>query len=287
MSTTLRSMLTKTEFNKRNFSQNIVKEVKPQAKESFETSEILSPKTINQILVISLFVSLFLLGKMSTEINFLKNQKVTTAQAPNINVPANNPTSVPVAQPTVDPKTLKLVASDHILGDPDSRLQLIVFSDLECPFSKRFQTTVNKIADEYKKQVTIVYRHFPLDQIHSQTRKEAQATECAAKLAGNDGFWKLTEKIYETTPSNDGLDLSSLPNLATQVGIDKADFQSCLDSGEMAQTVENQYQSGLKAGVNGTPGSFLVDTKTGEIKSIQGAQPYEQVKPLIDQLLTN
>jgi len=273
-------MLTKTEFQKRKQPQRKVESTKVVEKPLQTSNDYLQV-----ILVILLVIAAFALGMMYTKIN-LKEKQTSGVQNPSVNVPvANNPQAA-APQPTVDPSNVdKLTATDHIRGDKNARLQLIVYSDLECPFSKKFQTTIKQITDQYKNQIAIVYRHFPLDQIHSKIRKEAQATECAAKLAGNDGFWKLTDKIYETTTSNNGLDLASLPTLAAQVGINKATFQACLDSGEMAQTVETQYQSGVKAGVNGTPGSFLVDSKTGTVKFISGAQPFEQIKPIIEELL--
>lgn len=180
----------------------------------------------------------------------------------------------------------RLREDDHVRGDRNARVLLIEYSDLECPFCKRFHPTAQQIIDEYKGQVAWVYRHFPLDQIHSKADKEAEAVECANELAGSDGFWKLVDKIFEVTPSNNGLDLDYLPQLAGQVGLDQAKFKSCLDSGKYADHVESDYQSGIKAGVTGTPGNILLDTKTGKTKLIPGALPFENFKPEIDKLLS-
>src|SRR3990172_10709350 len=111
----------------------------------------------------------------------------------------------------------KLRQDDHIRGDKNARMLLIEYSDLECPFCKRFHPTAQQLVDEYNGQVVWVYRHFPLDQIHQKADKEAEAVECAYELAGNDGFWKLTDKIFEVTPSNNGLNLDNLPKLAGDV----------------------------------------------------------------------
>jgi len=285
-------MLTKADFNKKLLqeaeteNQNKVQSTKP-VKQS-ETKVDVSQNRTNLIIMGFLVIASFLLGSTWSKANILANQaKLGNSNGGNLQAGANIPSPIPPqAEVTVDPsKVDKLTIADHVRGNPEARLQLIVYSDLECPFSKRFQTTVKQITDQYKDKVVVVYRHFPLDQIHPQTRTEAQATECAAKLNGNEGFWKLTDKIYEITPSNNGLDLTTLPALASQSGLNQTAFKTCLSSGEMAQTVEAQYQSGLKAGVNGTPGSFLIDSKTGTVKAIQGAQPFEQIKPIIDQLL--
>lgn len=179
----------------------------------------------------------------------------------------------------------KLRQEDHVRGDRNARVLLIEYSDLECPFCKQFHPTANQIVDEYKGQAAWIYRHFPLDQIHSQADKEAEAVECANELGGNDGFWKLTDKIFEVTASNNSLNLDDLPKLAGDVGLNQSAFRTCLDSGKYADHVESDYQSGIKASVDGTPGNILLDTKTGETKLIPGALPFEQFKIEIDAML--
>src|SRR3989344_4961217 len=158
----------------------------------------------------------------------------------------------------------KLRENDHVRGDRNARILLIEYSDLECPFCQRFHPTARQIVDEYDGQVAWVYRHFPIAQIHSKAPKEAEAVECANELGGEDGFWKLVDKIFEVTPANNGLNLEELPKLAGEVGLNQSAFKTCLDSGKMAQYVEDDYQSGIKAGVTGTPGNILLDTKTGK-----------------------
>ncbi|MBI2018120.1 thioredoxin domain-containing protein [Candidatus Daviesbacteria bacterium] len=210
----------------------------------------------------------------------IKVGKVTTGTA----APAQPPQVAQPAEPT-KVEVEKLRADDHIRGNKNARILLIEYSDLECPFCKRFHPTAQQAVSEYKGQVAWVYRHFPLDQIHSKADKEAEATECAAELSGNDGFWKMTDKIFEVTPSNNGLNLDDLPKLAAQVGLDQNKFKACLDSGKYAAHVEEDYQSGIKAGVTGTPGNILLDTKSGKTIAVPGAVPFEQLKPAIDSLL--
>lgn len=195
--------------------------------------------------------------------------------------------AVPQALPTepvVGPvKPLK--AEDHVRGDRNARILLFEYSDLECPFCKRFHPTAQQIVDTYKGQVAWVYRHFPLDQIHRKADKEAESLECANELGGEDGFWKLTDKIFEVTPSNDGLNLEDLPKLAGEVGLNQSAFKTCLDSSKYADHVEADYQGGIKAGITGTPGNILLDTKTKKTKLIPGALPFEQFKQTIDNML--
>lgn len=98
---------------------------------------------------------------------------------------------------------------DHLRGDPKATVKIVEFSDLECPFCKNFHFTMQQIMSEYPGKVSWAYRHFPLDSLHPKARKEAEASECAAELGGNDGFWSYVDKLFEITPSNNGLD----PNL--------------------------------------------------------------------------
>lgn len=246
---------------------------------------------LTSILVVILIVASFLIGSLYTQVNLLKSGQVAgtgTQVAGAVNPQAAAPNAggnaAPPAYGSAD-QVEKLKKEDHVRGDRNTRILLIEYSDLECPFCKRFHPTAQQIVDEYKGQVAWVYRHFPLDQIHSKADKEAEATECANELGGNDGFWKYTDKLFEVTPANNGLDPTELPKIATQVGLNEAKFKTCLESGKYKDHVEADYQSGVKAGVNGTPGNILLDTKTGKTKLIPGALPFEQFKTEIDAML--
>ena len=140
--------------------------------------------------------------------------------------------------------------------------------------------------EEYGKdgKVAWIYRHFPIDSLHSKARKEAEATECANELGGVEKFWEYTNTLYEITNSNDSLDPAELPKIAKTVGLDVKAFNTCLSSGKYADKVEADYQDAVKAGGRGTPNSILV-TKDGTKTTVQGAQPYESLKAVLDALL--
>lgn len=176
--------------------------------------------------------------------------------------------------------------NDHILGDPSAPVVIVEFSDLECPFCKRFHETMKQVLEKYGEsgQVAWVYRHFPLDSIHSKARKEAEATECAQELGGTLAFWEYTNGIFQITPSNNRLDLSLLPQIAEDIGLDRQKFEECLQSGKYAKHVEADYQDALNAGARGTPYSVII-TKNGEVFPFSGALPFEQIQSLIEQAL--
>ncbi len=174
---------------------------------------------------------------------------------------------------------------DHILGDKNAEFSLIEYSDFECPFCKVFHPTTKQIVEYYQGKVNIVYRHYPLD-FHQNARKEAEASECANELGGNDRFWEFADKIFERTVSNGvGFPIDGLVPLAKEIGLNELKFKACLDSGKYTQLVEKDITEGLEAGVSGTPGNILINHRTNEMKMISGAQPFEVFQAAIDTML--
>jgi protein-disulfide isomerase len=226
------------------------------------------------ILIALLVVAAFLIGSLFTEVRYLKKTGNKNPQIANTAPAANEDNISP--QPLND--------ADHVLGNRNSRLQFIVYSDLECPYCKQFHPTAKQISEEYKDSLAFIYRHFPLD-IHPKARKEAEATECAQELGGPSVFWKFVDKIFEVTPSNNGLNLDELPKLAVQIGLNENKFKECLSTGKFIQKIADDYDQGVKAGVGVTPSSVIVDTKTGKNKTITGAVRPEQIKSVIDAIL--
>lgn len=177
-------------------------------------------------------------------------------------------------------------SSDHILGNPDAKIKLIEYVDMECPHCKTYHETLRAIMQQYGTDgdVAWVLREFPIAQLHSKATKEAEAAECVASLGGNDAFWKFIDKIFQVTPSNNGLDLAMLPDIAVQsAGVDRAKFVECLDKGQFAEKVYNSVQEGIKAGIEGTPYIFI--SVAGQFLPLPGAQPYNSLKSAIDTIL--
>lgn len=180
-----------------------------------------------------------------------------------------------------------VTSKDHILGNPDAPIVLVEYSDTECPFCKTFHGTLKQVMSEYGKdgKVALVYRHFPLDSIHPKSRREANGAECANELGGNEKFWAYLDRIFEITPSNNGLDPAKVPQIAKDIGLDTVAFGKCLDSDKYKDVIEQDFQGGLKIGVTGTPMTFAIVKKTGDKVQISGAQPYSAVKSFIDAAL--
>ena len=184
------------------------------------------------------------------------------------------------AEPVIAPVTDK----DHVRGDlKKAKVVLIEYSDLECPYCKQFHPALQQMVKEYGDKVAWVYRHFPLTQIHPKAVKEAEASECANELGGSNKFWEFIDKVYEITPGNNQLDPAQLPIIATQIGLDKAKFETCLSSNKYSAKIQADIAAAAAAGAQGTPYSILL---AGNQKiPLEGAVPFEQIKSALDQLI--
>ena len=188
--------------------------------------------------------------------------------------PAPSP-SAPAAQnvPPVDPE------KDHIRGNPDATIAVIEYSDFECPFCKRHHPTMSQIVEEYDGKVSWVYRHFPLS-FHPNAQPSAEAAECANDQGGNNAFWQYTDLLFER-----GADKNNLISYAEELGLDTNAFESCLNSGKYTRHVNEDTARGSAAGISGTPGNIIYNLQTKEARLLSGAQPFENFKTVIDEML--
>lgn len=161
---------------------------------------------------------------------------------------------------------------DPALGPKDATVTIIEFSDFQCPYCRRVQPALKQLLQEYPEAVKLVFRDFPLRNIHPQAQKAAEASQCAAE---QQRFWPYHDKLFaveDLLPQN-------LKQYAQELGLDTTQFNACLDSGKYAEEVERDLQDGLTAGVNATP-SFFVNGQP-----MAGAATYEQFKEAVDAAL--
>lgn len=237
----------------------------PQAKTKIELNSYLIPAAI-VIAGILIAVSLY----------FAPNKLDNTGQ----DVLGNQPIGDEFVVGDFKPVT----SSDHILGDISAPVKIVEYSDLECPFCASFHPTLQKVLEEFKGEVAWVYRHFPLDSIHTKARREAEASECAAELGGNDAFWRYVDRLFVVTPSNDGLLENQLFEIANYIGLDSKTFKACLESGKYSEKIEKDVQDAISSGGRGTPHTIVI-SPNGKKFPIQGAQPYDIVKATIETAL--
>lgn len=177
------------------------------------------------------------------------------------------------------------VADAPMLGRPDAPVTLVEFSDYQCPFCQRFfATTLPALKQEYVAtgKVRYVFRDFPLDQLHPQARRAAEAAHCAGE---HGKYWEMHDVLFQNQRA---LALPQLAEHARTVGLDGAKFEECLASGRQAARVARGLADGAAVGVQGTPSFVVGKTQPGGVVEgtpIRGAQPLETFRRIIDQTL--
>lgn len=198
------------------------------------------------------------------------------------------PSADDIAQEQVTAETVvaPVTADDHIKGNPNAPIVIVEYSDFDCPFCKNFHETMNKIIADYGAagKVAWVYRQFPLEQLHPNAPKIAEASECVAELAGNDGFWKFADLIFGERDINEPTDMTRITEFAVSAGADKSKFELCFSSGKYSEKIRADVEAAIQAGAQGTPYSILI--AGNQQGPINGAQPYATVKQMVETVLT-
>jgi len=142
-------------------------------------------------------------------------------------------------------------AKDHTAGPDDAPVTLVEYGDYECPFCGRAHPVVKAVQRELEGQLRFVFRNFPLAEAHPHALLAAQAAEAA----GAQGrFWEMHDKIFE---NQEALELSDIVGYAQSLGLDITQFQADLEAGTFAKKVREDFRSGVRSGVNGTPTFFI------------------------------
>lgn len=194
-------------------------------------------------------------------------------------------------QPPSQPNTQQVKVSiddDPMKGNPNAPITIIEFSDYECPFCGRFYfNTLPLIEENYidTGKANFVYRDFPIQSIHRNAATAAVAAECADDQGM---FWEFHNMIFENKSTWDKLEgidlLNEFEQYASSLELNSEEFNSCLKSGKYLDEVRNDLQDGRDYGVDGTPGFFIGNDKIGYVE-LKGAQPYENFKKVIDDML--
>jgi protein-disulfide isomerase len=167
------------------------------------------------------------------------------------------------------------VSSDGapVRGAQEGPVTLVEFSDFHCPFCKRVQPTLEKLLERYPKQVKLVFRDFPLDKLHPQARRAAEAAQCAHDQGK---FWAYHDVLFTQAPQGSSADLE---RYAGQIGLDMSQFQTCLSEGVHQAAVQKDFVAGTKLGITGTPMFFING------RPLSGALPFERFVQVIEEEL--
>ena len=202
---------------------------------------------------------------------YLRQQKVRERQVAFVNdLKSKTPVRVMLEPPRVAVAT---GADDPVKGVAAAPVTIVEFSDFQCPFCSRVNPTLKQVEDKYGDKVRVIFRNFPLSQIHPNAAKAAEAAACAADQGK---FWEMHDKLFANQQK---LAVEDLKVHATDLGLKADVFNQCLDSGKKEAEVKKDVDDGTSYGLTGTPAFFI----NGRL--ISGAQPLEAFTSLIDEEL--
>lgn len=192
-------------------------------------------------------------------------------------------------QPSGAPgETVISIEDAPTLGDENATLTILEFVDYQCPQCARHaRKALPGLIKDYVEtgKVKYVIRDLPLETIHKDAFKAAEATHCAADQGQ---FWKMHDRLFV---NNRALSIDDLKNHSRVLGLDQEEFSECLDNGNHADRIRNDIAEAQKVGARVTPTFFIGLTETGEttfisLKKLPGTVDYEIVwKYKLDRLL--
>lgn len=163
------------------------------------------------------------------------------------------------------------VDDDPILGSKDAKITIIEFSDYQCPFCQQWQQKVlPKIRETYGDKVRIVYRDFPLYDIHPEAESAAEAADCAGE---QNKYWEFHDLLFSGQMQ---LGAQTYTSYASALKLNADNFKKCLDEHRYQKEVKADYDFAAGLGVRSTPTFFINGL------AVVGAQPFEVFQQVID-----
>jgi Protein-disulfide isomerase len=146
---------------------------------------------------------------------------------------------------------MKLTSTDHIQGSPSAPVVLVEYGDYECSYCGQAYPIVKRLQREFGNKLAFVFRNFPIVRIH----RHAVDAACAAEAAAIQGkFWEMHDVLYENQTH---LHVPTLIGYAKELGLDVEKFEKDFQSDAVINKVKSDMESGMKAGVQGTPTFFV------------------------------
>ena len=140
---------------------------------------------------------------------------------------------------------------DHIIGDATAPITLVEYGDYQCPYCGKAYPIIKELRKQLGSRVRFVFRNFPLTQIHPNAQHAAETAEAAA-AQGN--FWAMHDRLFERQFA---LDDENLLEYADDLGLDVEQVAEELEAGTHRKRVRDDFMSGVRSGVNGTPTFFI------------------------------
>ncbi|MEK6752992.1 MAG: thioredoxin domain-containing protein [Chloroflexota bacterium] len=160
-----------------------------------------------------------------------------------------------------------------VRGSLDAPIQIVEFSDFQCPFCKASQSTLDLVLKKYEGRVLLAYRHFSLP-MHEQAIPAAEAAECARE---QNKFWEMHDLIFQNAQK---LSITIYDSFADQVGLDLDKFKACISEHRYLDAILKDQKDGETYGITGTPTFFI----NGHM--IEGSMDLLGFQEVIESLLT-
>lgn len=151
----------------------------------------------------------------------------------------------------LDHLTVPIGKRDHTLGPTDASAILLEYGDYECPFCGAAHQVVKAILESVGDRICFAFRHFPLSNVHPHAERAAEAAE-AADAQGN--FWEMHDVLFENQVA---LDYDDIAEYAAELELDATRLMREIMANVYAGRVREDFNSGLRSGVNGTPAFFI------------------------------
>ena len=140
---------------------------------------------------------------------------------------------------------------DHIQGPVDAPIQLVEYGDYECSYCGEAYPVVKEIQERLGKRLCFAFRNFPLGNSHPHAQHAAEVAEAAA---AHGRFWEMHDLLYE---NQDALEDEDLAQYASALHLDARRLMSDVMAGTYSSRVREDFRSGARQGVNGTPSFFI------------------------------
>ncbi len=159
-------------------------------------------------------------------------------------------------------------------GSESAPVTMIEFSDFQCPYCANLSKTLHQVLDDFGKDVRLVYRQFPLSQIHPNAQLAAEASLCAAEQGH---FWEMHDLMFKDQKQ---LTEEYLKADAARLNLDAEGFNQCLNSHRYVANIREDVREGSSLGVSGTPAIFING------RMLSGAQSYDEIAKVIREELS-
>jgi protein-disulfide isomerase len=160
-----------------------------------------------------------------------------------------------VAGTADEPENAELILSvgerDHARGLAEAPVTLVEYGDYECPYCGQAYPIIKNIQKDLGDKLRFVFRNFPISQVHPHAQQAAEAAEAAG---AQNKFWEMHDQLYEHQQE---LSNSDLKHHASALGLDIARFEDEMSNHIHAGRVRDDFMSGIRSGVNGTPTFYI------------------------------